>query len=87
MHRKSGANIYLELIWIEHPFYSLVVNVLQKWWNNASENIYSRNTEKNYYGLSLRDVGPQDILHFKYKIAILCTLLLSATPINADDAN
>lgn len=43
--------------------------------------------KKNYYGLSLRDVGPQDILHFKYKIAILCTLLLSATPINADDAN
>lgn len=38
-------------------------------------------------GFSLRDVGPQDILHFKYKIAILCTLLLSATPINADDTN
>lgn len=44
--------------------------------------------EKHDYGSSLRDVVPKDVLHhFKYKIAILCTVLLSATPINADDAN
>lgn len=31
--------------------------------------------------------GTKDILHFKYKIAMHCNVLLSATPINADDAN
>lgn len=49
--------------------------------------IFTKGLQEKSLRLFGKDRGPKDILHFKYKIAMQYNVLLSATPINADDAN
>lgn len=89
MQRKSRPNSYLETYlkgWIsEVVTRSFLGKILEQYIEKYL--LRDCRKKKNWTNFFWRVMGPKYILHFQYNIAMHCNVLLSATPINADDAN